>query len=331
MSHLHITNGDVAADLMREGGIGGEILPWRDVLHDGPVPARLDLEAMSRVRARYIADCGWASFEAALVDFRERDAMLAGFRNFKRVTLWFEHDLYDQLQLLQLLDWFATQPPGATELSLICSDEYLGRLPASSMAALFLTKEPITDAQLRLAQKAWRAFCAPEPESWQALLDENTSALPFLADTVLRHLEQFPSVQNGLNRTETQLLEAVSSDLHHPGLIFDAVQRMEERVFMGDTSFFLCMKALFESTPPLIETRSKTPFILPGPHTQQAGRQEILLTDAGERILRNELDWVAISRFDKWLGGVHLTAARVWRWDRDVLALQSGPDQVARA
>ena len=55
---LHITNGDSAVGLMREGGISGDILPWRDVLHDGPVPGGLDLEALSRVRARFLADRG---------------------------------------------------------------------------------------------------------------------------------------------------------------------------------------------------------------------------------------------------------------------------------
>ncbi len=42
-SILNITNGDSAVELMRKAGISGEYLPWRDVLHDGPVPAGLSL------------------------------------------------------------------------------------------------------------------------------------------------------------------------------------------------------------------------------------------------------------------------------------------------
>lgn len=333
MSHLHITNGDVAAELMREGGIDGVILPWRDVLHEGPVPADLALDDLSAVRARYIADTGWAGYDAALADFRERDAMLKGVRDYAQVTLWFEHDLYDQLQLLQLLDWFATQhatqAAGSTALSLICSDEYLGRLPARRMAALFLTRARVTEAQLRLAQKAWRAFRDPEPEHWQALLDEDTSALTFLTDAVLRHLEQFPSVANGLNRTETQLLEAVSLGIHAPWKIFDASQLAEERVFMGDASFFLCMKAMFDASPPLLCTADGAAFRLQGPDVPPAqfAQQEIRLTEAGERILKNELDWVALKfpggGFDRWLGGVHLDAGHVRRWDPATLSLQT--------
>ena len=50
---LIITNGDSAVDGLRAAGIAAEILPWRDILHDGPVPD-LPLEELSRVRARWL-------------------------------------------------------------------------------------------------------------------------------------------------------------------------------------------------------------------------------------------------------------------------------------
>jgi len=49
---LNITNGDCTVKLMAAAGIPGVILPWRDVLHDGPVPAGLSLEQLSAVRAK---------------------------------------------------------------------------------------------------------------------------------------------------------------------------------------------------------------------------------------------------------------------------------------
>lgn len=331
MNHLHVTNGDVAAGIMRKAGIAGDILPWRDVLHDGPVPGGLALAELSQVRARFIADCGWASYADALADFRERDAKLAAFRECREVTLWFEHDLYDQLQLLQVLDWFSSQPPGRTRLTMICIDQYLGRLSESKMASLFLTREPVTEAQRLLARKAWRAFRAPQPEDWQAMLDEDTAALPFLADAVLRHLEQFPAAGNGLNRTESRLLEAVRAGHRTPWRIFDAVALTEEREFMGDATFFLCLKALIDARPPLLATHSGAPFRLAGPHTPPEAFEEqvVRLTREGERTLDKELDWVTLGSPDRWLGGVHLTAGRVWRWDHDTLGLQAPADSIA--
>ena len=34
--------------------------------------------------------------------------------DFDRIELWFEHDLYDQLQLLQILAFFADERAAAT-------------------------------------------------------------------------------------------------------------------------------------------------------------------------------------------------------------------------
>jgi hypothetical protein len=43
----------------------------------------------------------------------------------KRSYLWFEHDLYDQLQLIQILDWFSHQDLVHTRLSFISVNSYL--------------------------------------------------------------------------------------------------------------------------------------------------------------------------------------------------------------
>ena len=55
---LHLTNGDSTAGLLHRIGITGSVIAWRDILHEGPTPAGLALEAMSDVRARFLASIG---------------------------------------------------------------------------------------------------------------------------------------------------------------------------------------------------------------------------------------------------------------------------------
>ena len=61
MTDLIITNGDSAADLLRLAGREGVILPWRDVLHEGPIVAG-DLTTCSAARRNVGASCAasWA-------------------------------------------------------------------------------------------------------------------------------------------------------------------------------------------------------------------------------------------------------------------------------
>src|SRR5918911_4354026 len=136
---LHLTNGDSAAGTLAETGIEGRVLPWRDVLHEGPVP---DLPAgeLRGVRAQFIAARGWAPLDAAEADMRERDAALAAALVSEPVVLWFEHDLYDQLQLIQVL----SRVPDSAEVSGILVDRFLGALPADELAALWPARRPVS-------------------------------------------------------------------------------------------------------------------------------------------------------------------------------------------
>ena len=47
---LHITNGESAANTLRQTALGGAVLPWQDVLHEGPVPALPRVSCCARGR-----------------------------------------------------------------------------------------------------------------------------------------------------------------------------------------------------------------------------------------------------------------------------------------
>ena len=204
MNSLIITNGDDAVARMREAGIRGEILPWRDILHEGPVPPSLPLEDLSAVRADFLAQRGWLPKEELHAAFRSRDAMIRRHSEFESVVLWFEHDLYDQLQLIQLLDFFATERREG--LYLIQAGKYLGLEKPKALKAHFHLMEPVTEAQLALARLAWNGFRAPTPELWAGLLRGSTRILPFLRLAMLRLLEELPHPASGLSRTEATIL-----------------------------------------------------------------------------------------------------------------------------
>src|SRR5947207_1964754 len=139
---LHITNGDSAALPIDQSGIGGEVLTWQDVLHEGPALIGLSAADLREVRAGFVAACGWSACAQALAGFARRDATLErALAGNDEVVLWFEHDLYDQLQLIQVLDRIAVSDTQA-RCSLICVGAFpgiepfygLGQLDAGQMA-----------------------------------------------------------------------------------------------------------------------------------------------------------------------------------------------------
>lgn len=310
---LHVTNGDAAAERIRGGGVPGPVLPWRDVLHEGPVPAGLPSDELAEVRARFIAECGWGPHEVVRADFRERDRALARAAEHAEVVLWFEHDLYDQLQLVQLLDRLGDLPG---PVSLVCIGEFpgvepfhgLGQLTPEQAASLFPGRAPVTQDQVELGRAAWGAFRAPDPRGLERLLAGDTSALPFLAGALRRLLEEYPGARDGLSRTERQALAAVAeAGRAGPARLYAAVQAREERVFMGDSTFWTRLRGLARGRHPLLRTAGEG--------------EELELTPWGERVLRGEADRVALEGIDRWIGGVHLDGPPpVWRWTGERLA-----------
>jgi len=217
---LHITNGDHAVAVIGQA-VQGTILPWRDVLHEGPVRAGLPLEALSQERARFIAGAGWGALAEVEQQFQARDRAFRQAGRHDEIVLWFEHDLYDQLQLIQVLDGLAELrgPP----ISMVCEAEYLGRMAPERAAELFALRSPVLRRHLQEAQAAWAAFRSPEPERLENL---RTTSLPFLAAAIRRHLEEFPWTTDGLSRTERQILQGNPHE--EPAFMADVVLKWHE-------------------------------------------------------------------------------------------------------
>ena len=323
---LHLTNGDSAVNRMRSGGITGEVIPWRDVLHEGPVPPQLALEQLSETRAHWLASQGLGTLEEIAQQLRERDDFLRRHTDFDEVVLWFEWDLYDQLQLIQILDFLADstdedRAETGTRLSIVSFEGYLGNLDPGLFAALFESRKQVTDDMLQAGRRAWTAFRSSDPRELEKNARGGNPQLEFLDLTLWRHLEELPSTLNGLSRSESQILEAVAHGPLAFHEIFKRVANREERIFCGDAIMALYIERMSLADEPLIAYT--TGDRIDAPRTEEDSRAfrnaEMCLTSAGRAVLGAESDWVTMGGSDRWLGGAHLEGTRAaWRWNPEI-------------
>jgi len=310
---------------MRAGGIEGEIIPWRDILHEGPVPENLSLHELSKVRAKWLCDANLADLAQLERDFLERDNMLRRYCDFDEVVLWFEWDLYDQLQLLQLLDFFASaarddRAETETRLSIVGLAGYLGNLDPEKFAGLFDARGEVTDSMLGHAQSAWAAFRSSEPTALGKIAQIDDAELPFLSLALYRELEEYPSTLNGLSRSESQILEAVAQRARSFHEVFQMCANREERIFCGDTMVARYIERMSRDENALIRYTSGE--LIEAPRSDSDSRAfrnaEMALTAKGRAVLACDEDWVQLGGSDRWLGGVHLEGSRAaWRWNPD--------------
>jgi hypothetical protein len=234
---LHVTGGDaVVPELAAAVRIEpGEVLVWRDLLHDGPVPGGLDPFELATVRATHLAGRGWVDEQSALDGMIARDAQLdtAIFLDGE-VVLWFENDLCDALQLAQITDRLAGHP----RVSLVD----LPHPPRGDLRAAFEARRPLDPDGA-----AFAALRSPDPNAW------------FDVPGFERLLEELPDSRSGLSRLEQEIIDALASGPLTPEDLFRAVATREQPPWIGDSPLW----AVADDLAPLIR-RSDGKYALTG-------------------------------------------------------------------
>lgn len=289
-------------------GIPGAFVVWPDILYEGPTPLATGEEWIA-ARARHLSGVANHSVDAVADQYRRNDALLEAFRDHDEIVFWLEHDLFDQLLLIRHL-WWLTQRHvrAAARISLVCRDVYLGPLKPNAFPPLFAGRQPITDVQLELGSRAWTAFCGDDPSRLLPFAAEISPDLPFLAPALSRFLEEYPSTENGLSRTARQILRVASDGPLTINRAFHASADLEDAVFMGDSSFFAIVEVLASARHPLLTIDGDSE------NAKGVAERTIRVTGTGRAVLAGRSDHVALNGIDRWLGGVHLTPQRVWRW-----------------
>lgn len=315
MPTLIITNGDVAAETLGIARPEATILPWRDVLHDGPV-RDLPSDEFRAERAKYLADGVINTVQSVQEDMAERDAVIAGHAAFDRIELWFEHDLYDQLQIVQVVDMLAAAAR-VDGLFHIPSPRHLGPIPPDRILELEKLTLPVNDAMTATAKYVWSAFRQPEPTNLDSVRNGPIAGFPFLAQALKRALQDLPDA-NGISRTERQILYTIDRGVTLPGPLFARVLNMEEAAFLGDWSFFSILTDLAYADIPLINglvERFEPALMRDDARRKSFITTPVSLTDFGKAVLAGEEDRAARTAIDKWLGGTHVTNDNLWRWN----------------
>jgi hypothetical protein len=332
MFTLHVTNGDSAAEGMARSGLPGDVLAWRDILHDGAVPPDDDREAFWQVRAQFISSGGWAREQEVFDDFASRDTRLDGLTGDDAIVLWFEPDLYDQLQLIQVLSRMAQRSPDQRpRLFIVPADVFLGPLDPSQFPPLFEARRTVVDEDLAHARLAWNAFTSTTPDALVSVAsrlerevparrydaDEHTR-LPHLAAALVRMLEEYPDAQSGLSRSERQICECLLQGETTLSTLYPAAHhKREEWAWLGDSSFGWYVERLSNCAQPLVMNADGTTLEQPDWRTEsrEFWQSRVGLTPFGHEVVQGRADAVRANGIDRWIGGAHLMTARHWRWD----------------
>jgi hypothetical protein len=326
---LHVANGTATTSLIQAAGIPGRWLSWADVLYEGPVPGDLSDRELLRVRARHLAGLVDESYADEVNGLQSWRDAIDDVDSYDELVLWYEHDLFDQLNLVQLLSWISARPTTTTLVSLIEIGSFpgrpafkgLGELAPSELVPLLEARQRVTGERYALASRAWAAFRQSTPEPLDALWRADNRAMPFLNAALKRFLEEYPWTIDGLSRSERRLLTIASPGPVDLLAAFSRMSEGETAYYITDLSFLALLREFSRCAPPLISVST------PSLDVNRIPNGAVTITEHGRSILSGERDRVASYGIDRWFGGVHLKGrGGLWRWDHgsDQVVLGSG-------
>src|SRR5512138_1850240 len=254
---LHVANGTSVTMTLEAAGVPGIMSIWADPLYEGPVPAGLSDDELREVRGRYL---GGGDADDPMIDMRRWRQVIADHESYGEIVLWFEHDLFDQLNLIQLLGWIHAHVPASKPVGLICIGSFpgrpgfkgLGELTPGELAPLMAARRAVSDAEYALADRAWRAFREPAPEALDDLRRSDTAAMPFLAPAIERFLQEYPWTRDGLSRTERRLLQIADDGPVAMNSVFPRMHEGEGAYYVTDLSLLALAGTLSRTSPPLL-------------------------------------------------------------------------------
>jgi hypothetical protein len=321
---LHIVNGDIVGNKLREGTLAGEVLVWRELYTEGPLYTWPEQYPQQDIRADFMMRAYGIPRELWIDSSKSQQQQLAKFEEHEEIILWFEHDLFDQTMLSYLLHWFSYRSLGDTIISLVSIGEFpgikpflgLGQLSSEQLSSLFGDRVQLGHLELDLGSRAWEAYASTDPRHLYKFLQSDTSGMPFFKSAYTTHLTRFPSTVNGLGIVEQTTIELLLQGHNTPLQLFEHLSPQLHELGMGDIQYWYILRKMTQGLHPLLQFEGHVTY----PKYQQSINvflsTPIQLTELGRQIQSEPTDWVALNGIEAWLGGVHLQGyTNIWRWN----------------
>jgi len=213
-SLLHITNGDSLTDRLKALKLKGDIITWREMLCEGKTLTNVGSESFWKTRFEFLnknykVSKSWF-VEKTLKEYRS----LCNHKQQDHIVLWFEYDLFCQINMLAVISWLKTHRKYA-HISLVCSgneDETdkmysFGEISDEKLLELYENRTELSMNDIEYADYVWQLYCSDNPIRLENLSDYKNYQFDYLTDAIKAHLKRFPTIKNGLNDIENHILQ----------------------------------------------------------------------------------------------------------------------------
>lgn len=251
---LHILNGDSVKTTLKQSKLQGDVLVFREMLCEGSI----------------IADIGSDKFWIQRYDFFNRElgvekleyydktikelVKIEDLSAYDEVILWFEYDLFCQVNLMALSSYLLKHYRSAIYYYLVCVGKEHGENEWKALTdyhpedykKLYENKIKLSRNDLQFATNAWQTYVKNDKTEIEAFDFKKTKKFCYFDIAMQQHLLRFND-KDELNQISRKILEIIGAkSLSEKEIIKELLnwQRKETVYGFGDLQYALKLKKL---------------------------------------------------------------------------------------
>jgi hypothetical protein len=251
---LHILNGDSTAQILAKSSISGDVIVWREMLSEGTLQKEIGSDNFWRTRYSFFEnDVG-----ITRLDYFDRTIKeiikIEDIANYNEVVLWFEFDLFCQVNLVGLCAYLLKFYRKDIKYFLICTGKEEGKKSLQTLSdygpesypGLLEKRVTLSRNNLLFAEKCWYLYVENDKQKLIKFDFNRDTKFKYLQIAIHQHLQRF-SGQNGLDQIDTKILELINFDLLTKKDIIKSLliwQKKETVYGFGDVQYIMALDKL---------------------------------------------------------------------------------------
>ncbi len=221
VSMLHITDSENITNALKRLGCTSSVITWREMLCEGRTTLKVGSEDFWKTRFDFFKTTYKLSKKSFIDNTLKEYRNLCKQKKQDEIVLWFTNDLFSQINNIAIISWLKSYRRGR-KISIvqgINTSVFNTTIEPDILTNKKLFKNyfnnrvPLTQSDMEYADYIWQIYCSDSPLRLEtAYLFNPNSPFVHLENSIKIHLQRFPSLKNGLNVMENNLLLRATSD-----------------------------------------------------------------------------------------------------------------------
>lgn len=253
-NQVHILNGDSTVPILKESDVSGDLIVWREMLCEGPLSKNIGSDSFWNLRYAFFKD----ELQVNQSEYYDKTIkeliQIEDLSNYDEVVLWFEFDLFCQVNLLALCTYLFNHYKKNITYYLVCVGkeknkenlQALSDYTATSYQQLYEDRIELTRHDLLFAKECWEKYVDNNTKELKEFNFKKNSKFYYLHGAIQQHLKR--SVDGTtLNQIDRKLIETINASTFSEREIVRAMliwQKKETVYGFGDLQYFKSLEKL---------------------------------------------------------------------------------------